>query len=133
MLWNDEYLYFAAMMEDPDVLATVTERDGPIYDDNDFEIFMDINSDGRWYYEFEIGGIEYTLPGEEHGYTWALPWAWEILQDGPHRKVVRVQVMEPTTGLRESIDFGVPSGSAALKPWSVSGTRRRIRSTSPIG
>ena len=57
MLWDDEYLYFAAMMEDPDILATVTERDGPIYDDNDFEIFMDINSDGRWYYEFEMNAL----------------------------------------------------------------------------
>ncbi|MFP6644269.1 MAG: sugar-binding protein [Candidatus Latescibacterota bacterium] len=57
MLWDDEYLYFAAMMEDPDILATVTERDGPIYDDNDFEIFMDIDSDGRWYYEFEMNAL----------------------------------------------------------------------------
>ena len=70
------------------------------------------NATGWWLW---IGGIEYTLPGEEHGNTWALPWDWEILEDGPHRKAVRVQVVEPTTGLRESIDFGVESGSAALE------------------
>jgi hypothetical protein len=70
------------------------------------------NATGWWLW---IGGIEYTLPGEEHGYTWALPWSWEILEDGPHRKAVRVEVVEPTTGLRESIDFGVVSGSAALE------------------
>ena len=70
------------------------------------------NATGWWLW---IGGIEYTLPGEEHGYTWALPWTWEILEDGPHRKTVRVQVEEPTTGLRESIDFGVVGGSAALE------------------
>ena len=38
------------------------------------------NATGWWLW---IAGIECTLPGEEHGYTWALPWAWEILQDGP--------------------------------------------------
>ncbi|HIG18234.1 MAG TPA: DUF5107 domain-containing protein [Candidatus Handelsmanbacteria bacterium] len=70
------------------------------------------NATGWWLW---IGGIEYTLPGEEHGYTWALPWTWEILEDGVHRKAVRVQVVEPTTGLRETIDFSVESGSAAME------------------
>jgi hypothetical protein len=69
------------------------------------------NTTGWWLW---IGGIEYTLPGEEHGYTWALPWSWEILEDRPQRKAVRVQIEEPTTGLQETIDFGIENGSAAL-------------------
>ncbi|HCL27023.1 MAG TPA: hypothetical protein DIC52_01135 [Candidatus Latescibacteria bacterium] len=76
------------------------------------------NATGWWLW---IGGIEYTLPGEEQGYTWTLPWTWEILEDGVQRKAVRVQVVEPTTGLRETIDFSVESGSAAM------GTTIRIR------
>ena len=62
-----------------------------------------------------IGGIEYTLPGEEHGYTWALPWEWEVLEDGDERVAVRVQVTEPTTGLRHRLEFGLAAGSAALE------------------
>lgn len=70
------------------------------------------NRTGWWLW---IGGIEYTLPGEEHGYTWALSWDWEILEDSAQRKAVRASVVEPTTGLKERIDFGLRPGSAALE------------------
>jgi len=62
-----------------------------------------------------IGGIEYTLPGEEHGYTWALPWEWEILEDGEQRKALRLQITEPTTGLRQRLEFSLAAGSSALQ------------------
>ncbi len=82
MLWDDEYLYFAAMMEDPDVLATITERDGPIYDDNDFEIFMDIDSDGRWYYEFEMNALNviYDVLIERRAARLGIEWNIEGLR-----------------------------------------------------
>ena len=32
-----------------------------------------------------IGGIEYTLPGQEHGYTWALQWNWNIVDQRDNR------------------------------------------------
>ena len=49
--WDDEYLYVAYWIEEPDVKATLTERDAPIYRDNDVELFI-AGADG--YYEFEI-------------------------------------------------------------------------------
>ena len=51
VLWDDEYLYVAYWIEEPDVRATLTERDAPIYRDNDVELFI-AGRDG--YYEFEI-------------------------------------------------------------------------------
>lgn len=51
VLWDDEYLYVGYWVEEPDVKATLTERDAPIYKDNDVELFI-AGSDG--YYEFEI-------------------------------------------------------------------------------
>lgn len=51
VLWDDEYLYVAYWIEEPDLQATLTERDAPIYQDNDVEFFI-AGKDG--YYEFEI-------------------------------------------------------------------------------
>lgn len=49
--WDDEYLYVGYWIEEPDVKATLTQRDAPIYEDNDVELFI-AGQDG--YYEFEI-------------------------------------------------------------------------------
>ena len=51
VLWDDEYLYVGYWLEEPNVEATLTERDAPIYRDNDAELFI-AGRDG--YYEFEI-------------------------------------------------------------------------------
>ena len=40
MLWDDEALYVGAWMEEPQVVATLTERDSVIFHDNDFEFFI---------------------------------------------------------------------------------------------
>src|SRR5690349_11305799 len=51
VLWDDENLYVAYWIEEPNVAATLTKRDAPIYKDNDVELFI-AGQDG--YYEFEI-------------------------------------------------------------------------------
>lgn len=62
------------------------------------------NDAGWWIW---IGGAEYTLPGDEHGTTWALPWDWEIAEDSLERKAVRMRVKEPGTGLEESLEIAL--------------------------
>ena len=63
MLWDDEYLYLAADLEEPHVWATYAERDATIYHENDFEVFIDPDGDTHQYYEFEINalGTEWDL------------------------------------------------------------------------
>jgi hypothetical protein len=51
LLWDDQYLYVAYWIEEPDVRASLTERDAPIYKDNDVELFI---AGDDSYYEFEI-------------------------------------------------------------------------------
>ena len=51
VLWDDTNLYVAFWLEEPFVEATLTERDAPIYQNNDAEIFI-AGQDA--YYEFEI-------------------------------------------------------------------------------
>ncbi len=54
VLWDDDYLYVAYWIEEPDVKATHTERDALIYQDNDVEFFI-AGKDA--YYEFEINAF----------------------------------------------------------------------------
>ena len=54
MLWDDENIYFGALLEGDEIWATLEERDSVIFQDNDFEIFIDTNSDTHNYYEFEM-------------------------------------------------------------------------------
>ena len=53
MLWDDEYLYVAAVLEEPNIVANLTQRDTIIYHDNDFEVFIDPDGDGQNYFEIE--------------------------------------------------------------------------------
>ncbi len=54
VVWDDERLYVGYWVEEPVVTATLTERDSPIYKDNDVELFIA----GRdAYYEFEINAF----------------------------------------------------------------------------
>jgi hypothetical protein len=62
-----------------------------------------------------ISKIEYTLPGDEHGTTWSLPWTYAVLEDSPARTALRMQVVEPTTGLQERIDLSVYPGEASFE------------------
>ncbi len=70
MLWDDEQFYFAAQLEEPDVWATLTTRDAVIFQDNDFEVFIDPDGDTHAYYELEVN---------------ALGTAWDLMLIKPYR------------------------------------------------
>ena len=57
MAWDETYFYFAADMEETHVWGTLTEHDAIMYFDNDFEIFIDPDSDNHHYYELEINAL----------------------------------------------------------------------------
>ncbi|MDH3570801.1 MAG: carbohydrate-binding family 9-like protein [Gemmatimonadota bacterium] len=57
LLWDDEYLYIGAELEEPHLWATLTERDAVIYQDDDFEVFIDPDGDTYNYYEIEINAL----------------------------------------------------------------------------
>lgn len=54
MLWDDEYFYFGAQIEGDEIWGHIVDRDAVIFHDNDFEIFIDPDSDTQQYYEFEM-------------------------------------------------------------------------------
>ena len=57
MLWDDEYFYIGAELEEPDIWATLTERDSIIFYDNDFEVFIDPTGSTHLYYELEMNAF----------------------------------------------------------------------------
>jgi hypothetical protein len=57
MLWDDNYLYIAAELEEPNVTATLTEHDSVIFHDNDFEVFVKPLPKTESYYEFEMNAL----------------------------------------------------------------------------
>ena len=57
MLWDDQYFYVGAHLEEPHVWGTLTEHDSVIFQDNDFEIFIDPDGDNHEYYEIEINAL----------------------------------------------------------------------------
>lgn len=57
MLWDDQYLYIGAELEEDEIWATLTERDSVIFHDNDFEVFIDPDGDTHNYYEFEMNAL----------------------------------------------------------------------------
>jgi len=70
MLWDDRYLYIGAYLEEPHVWATLTERESIIFQDNDFEVFIDPDGDTHDYYELEMN---------------ALNTVWDLLLIKPYR------------------------------------------------
>lgn len=57
MLWDDDFFYVGALMEEPHVWGTLTKHDSVIFHDNDFEVFIDPNGDNHEYYEFEMNAL----------------------------------------------------------------------------
>lgn len=57
MLWDQQYLYIGAYLEEFDLWATLTERDAVLFQDNDFEVFIYPDGDGWYYAELEINAL----------------------------------------------------------------------------
>ena len=70
MLWDENYFYIFAQMEEPHVWANLKEHDSVIFYDNDFEVFIDPDGDTYRYYELELN---------------ALNTAWDLFLDRPYR------------------------------------------------
>ncbi len=57
MTWDTSYFYIAAILYEPHIWATLTQRDAIMYHDDDFEIFIDPDGDGHNYFEFEMNAF----------------------------------------------------------------------------
>lgn len=57
MIWDEQFLYVYAKLEETDIWGTLTTRDAIIFQDHDFEIFIDPDNDTNEYTEIEINAL----------------------------------------------------------------------------
>lgn len=57
MLWDDNYLYVGGHISDKHVWATLKQHDSIIFNDPDFEVFIDAKGDCASYIEIEINAL----------------------------------------------------------------------------
>jgi hypothetical protein len=77
MLWDENYFYIAAELEETDIWATLTKRDDIIFYDNDYEVFIDPNGDTHRYVELEINAFN-TI--------------WDLLLIQPYRDIKKAAI-----------------------------------------
>ena len=77
MLWDENYFYVAAELEEPGIWGTLKNRDDIIFYDNDFEIFIDPDGNTHNYCEFEMN---------------ALNTVWDLLLIQPYRDINKAAV-----------------------------------------
>ena len=85
MLWDDANLYVSAVLEEPDVRASVSRRDDIVYHDNDFEVFLNPYGGKELYYELEVNALGTVMdllmnrPYSEGG-TYMMTWDFPGLE-----------------------------------------------------
>jgi len=113
LMWDDDALYVGAWMEEPQVVATIKERNSVIFQDNDFELFLNPDGSNHQYYEFEVN---------------ALNTVWELRLDKPymhggseHSERVGMRGQGNLRNLESGIlvDGAVNDPGAVSKGWGV--------------
>ncbi len=88
MVWDENYFYVGAELEEPHVWGTLRKRDTVIFYDNDFEIFIDPNGDNHEYYEMEMN---------------ALNTVWDLFLNIPYRDGGKALDSWDIAGLRTAV------------------------------
>lgn len=106
MLWDSQYFYIAAELEEPHLWATYDQRDMVIFHENDFEIFIDPDGDTHHYYELEIN---------------ALGTIWDLILTRPYRDGGQPIDAWDVKGLKSGVHLEgtLNDGSDEDKRWTI--------------
>lgn len=106
MLWDDDYLYVSAVLDEENIIAKLSQRDTIIYHDNDFEVFLDPDGDGRNYFEIEMN---------------ARGVVFDLLLDRPYRCGGNFLIQWDCPGLKTAVSHNgtLNDPSDKDKSWSV--------------
>ena len=106
MLWDDNYLYVHAELREPHVWGTITKKNEVIFNDNDFEVFINPDASNHNYYEYEMN---------------ALNTIWELTLDRPYRDDGPVHLGTNLEGLKSAVHVNgtLNDPSDSDQGWSV--------------
>ncbi|MEA3478123.1 MAG: SUMF1/EgtB/PvdO family nonheme iron enzyme [Bacteroidota bacterium] len=102
MIWDDEQIYFAGFLEEPNIYAHFIKNDTFICYESDFEIFIDVDGDTRDYIEIEFNAL---------GTFWDVTYAKELDKGA----------------LPKSFSW-IPNS----EPWDVQGMRLAVRTDGTV-
>ncbi|EDM73542.1 putative lipoprotein [Plesiocystis pacifica SIR-1] len=85
--WDEEALYVAAQLPDPDLYAPHERRDDPLYRDEAFEVFLAADNSGRAYLEHQVSarGVHFDARFPEYrkgDEAWNGSWRSAVRLDG---------------------------------------------------
>ncbi|ORY45518.1 CBD9-like protein [Rhizoclosmatium globosum] len=63
LLWDSDNLYIGASISETDVWGSMRDDNTQLYLENNWELFLDPDSDGLNYYEFEVNPLAYSQGG----------------------------------------------------------------------
>ena len=120
-LWDDENLYVGFCLEESHVQAKFTERDSPIYMENDLEVFI---AGKDCYYEFEINALGTVY---EVFFIWQDAYLKGSTFDKPEFDLLSQRV-DVLGGFQDSMRFGKhPRGKRwAFLDWDFPGMRSAV-------
>ncbi|MET2985090.1 carbohydrate-binding family 9-like protein [Aureibaculum conchae] len=107
MLWDENYYYIFAKMEEPHVWATLKQRDTIIFYNNDIEVFIDPDGDTHNYYEIEVN---------------AFNTVWDLFITKPYRELNQPVLNDwNITGLKTAVhvDGTLNNPNYKDKGWTV--------------
>jgi hypothetical protein len=130
MLWDDEALWVAFDVEDPDVFTVYSQRDDPLYDSEATEIFIDADGDGDVYVELQSAADDVHFDAAfAGGRRRNMDRAWDAAFDTKTMRTPRGVTAEwrvPVASLRD-VPAGEPRAGAS---WKVNLFRlERLRSS----
>ncbi len=102
MVWDDENIYFAGFIEEPNIYGHLIKNDTIICRDSDYEIFIDVDGDARNYVELEFN---------------ALGTVWDIMYN-----------KELDKGALPNGFSWIPES----KPWDIKGLRLAVRTDGTV-
>jgi hypothetical protein len=88
MIWDKKYLYIAAELQEEHLWANVKNHDEVIFQDNDFEVFLDPDNNGYQYFEIEMNAINTV---------------WELFLSKPYRNESGPLMSWDAAGLRTAV------------------------------
>ena len=114
MLWDDQYLYIAAELEEPHLWATYDKRDMVIFQENNFEVFFDPDGDTHNYFEFQINA---------KGTFWDLMLLKPYRDGGPAMSSWDIKGLKKGINLQGSLNNGIDKDTGwtveLVFPWEV--------------
>ena len=106
MLWDDNYLYLFARLDETNLWASITQHDEAVFQDNAFEMFINPEGTNFNYFEFQIN---------------AYGTVWDLFMPKPYRNDGKNLTSWDIKGLKKAIQLNgtINNPTDKDKGWSI--------------